>query len=362
MKIYHLLAKQTKLEPISGDRINEIVFLKTLSRDHEVYYNNQRFVPDQPDFGLADLPIAAPHDDYDLYIVRNNIDVFLQLPRPKVWIACPYNAKAFEEADAVATFNRAWQERLQHFHSDPDLFDFFSGWYPKDMVAPKQVINLGQVLDASFTPRHGSSDHFRYRARFGFGFVVGYFGRIVDETLPRDYLSILPRLEEEIPELCTVFAGSIRVPLPSRSIRALGTIPFADMPDATSACDVVLSNEQPAANWAGSAKPLEAMACGIPILLTARPSRVEQLGEDYPLFYEGKDDLCQKMLALRRDRDFYEQVRRRMLHKARSFFPGARADELNRTLREFVQGGGQTQDSRRGHARHDTNTPLELPE
>ncbi len=355
MKIYHLLAKQTKLEPISGDRINEITFLKTLSRDHEVYYNNQRFVADQPDFGLNDLPIVAPNGDYDLYIVRNNIEVFLQLPRPKVWIACPYNEEAFKEADAVATFNRAWQERLQRFHSDPDMFDFFSGCYPKDMVAPKQVINLGQVLDESFEPRHGSTGHFRYRARFGFGFVVGYFGRIVDETLPRDYLSILPRLEQEIPELCTVFAGSIRVPLPSRSIRAVRTIPFAEMPDATSACDVVLSNEQPAANWAGSAKPLEAMACGIPILLTARPSRVEQLGGDYPLFYEGRDDLYQKMLTLWRDRDFYEHVRRRMLRTARSFFPGARADELNRTLQELVQGGSQTQDSRHRRTRHCTN-------
>ena len=47
--------------------------------------------------------------------------------------------------------------------------------------------------------------------RFGLGLVVGYFGRIEDETLPRHYLGILPRLEEEIPKVSMVFAGSEKV-------------------------------------------------------------------------------------------------------------------------------------------------------
>lgn len=337
MKIYHLLAQQTHLKPISGDRINELNFLDVLSRFASVYYNEQLFDPEAPDFGLKDQPINVPTDKYDLYIVRNNPEVFMQLPHPKIWVAYPYHAEAFAAADAVGTFNDAWKKGLENFHSDSDSHAFFCGAYPKDMVAPKRVVNLRQVLRDEFERKDDTFLNFRYKARFGYGFTVGYFGRIEEETLPKDYMAILPELKTAIPSLNTVFAGSIRIPLNEPSILNVTSIPFAEMPYATTACDVLLGNEQPEANWAGSAKPLEAMGCQVPMVLSKRPSRVDQLGADYPLYYESREELRDLLIRLHRDSTFYTQVQQQMKDRSERFKPKHIATELERDLTQLLE-------------------------
>lgn len=336
MKIYHLLSNLTHLAPISGDRLNEINFLKTISHFADVYYNNQRFYPDQPDFGLKDLPIEVPPPGYDLYIVRNNHDLFEQVPRPKVWVAYPYCETAFRDADAVIAFNETWAKGIREFNEKPDYYDFFCGAFPRDMVKPKRCISIGQGLDENFSPKHNSSKTFRYRARFGYGFTVGYFGRIVKETIPYDYLSVLSELERQIPGISTVFAGSVRTAIPSPSVQTASSIPFADMPYAISACHVLLANEQPESNWAGSVKPLEAMGCGIPIVLSKRGSRLDQLGRDYPLFYETASELRNHILRLYNDTDFYDDVRKYLLKRAPAFYTPSRVKELEPIIRDLA--------------------------
>jgi len=337
MKIYHLLAFQPKLEANSGDRINEINFLKALSQFAEVYYNNQRFLPDEPDYGLTATEIEEPRTDCDIYYVRNNIEVFKKIKGKKIWLSYPYDEDGFREADAVSAFNEAWRSGLEHFHQDPEMFDFFCGAFPKDMIPPKKVINIRQVLAEHFEPKQGSQLHFRYRACFGYGFTVGYFGRIVEETLPVGYLSILPELKKEIPELNTVFAGSIRIPLEEKSIINVKYIPFEEMPYATSACDILLGNEQPEANWAGSAKPLEAMACGVPFVMSRRPARVNQLGEDYPLFYDTKEELKELILKLYKDREFFQRISKELIAKAQEFYPEQMGKYLKGEMEKFLE-------------------------
>lgn len=336
LKIYHLLTTQKRLQPVSGDRINETNLLIALSQFADVYYNNQLFKPSEPDYGLSDKEIEIPGTDYDLYIVRNNLEVFKAIKGKKIWLSYPYNQEAFEVADAVTTFNQAWKDGLDRFHSDESMYDFFCGAFPKEMIQPKAVLNIKQVLGRHFEPKQGTPLHFRYRARFGYGFTIGYFGRIEEETLPKDYLSIVGELQEKIPELNTVFAGSIRIPLSEKSIINVKTIPFEEMPYATSACDILLGNEQPEANWAGSAKPLEAMACGIPIIVTKRPSRVNQLGEDYPLYYSTAEELRDLILKLYADRSFYEDVRKNIISGAQAYYPENIAAYLQKVITEFI--------------------------
>lgn len=336
MKIYHLLAKQPILKPISGDKINEINFLKALSTFAEVYYNNQRFLPDEPDFGLDAEEIYEPMDGCDIYYVRNNIEVFEKIKGRKIWFSYPYDEEGFKTANAVSTFNLAWKEGLDTFHQDPSRYDFFCNAFPKNMIQPKGVINVKQVLGDHFESKHGTHLHFRYKACFGYGFTIGYFGRIVEETLPKDYLSIIDDLKSEISILNTVFAGSIRVPLEEQSIINVKYIPFEEMPYATSACDILLANEQPEANWAGSAKPLEAMACGVPIIVSKRPARVNQLGEDYPLYYSSPQELKELILKLYKDSVFYKEVQSRLIAKARAFYPEQIAGYLKQELETFI--------------------------
>ncbi|PCJ81368.1 MAG: hypothetical protein COA57_14245 [Flavobacteriales bacterium] len=332
MKIYHLLSSVKRLEPTSGDKINEINLLRALSLFSDVYYNNQYFSSNDPDYGLKEAEITVPSEKFDLYYIRNNIEIFRQLPHPKVWVALPYNEEAFKSADAVLTFNEPWKRGLEQYNDDSKYYSFFSGVYPKKIIAPKKVINIGQVLNEAFQPGINGFPLFRYKAKYGMGFTVGYFGRITEETMPRDYLSVLPQLKKQIQNLETVIAGSIRTEIPDKSIRISRPIAFEEMPCATTACDVILANEQDEANWAGSAKPLEAMGCGIPIILTKRPSRVTQLGEEYPLFYTSADDMAQKIIKLYNDKEFYKEVSRYMIERAQQFYPEARAKDLKQKL------------------------------
>ena len=108
------------------------------------------------------------------------------------------------------------------------------------------------------------------------------------------------------------------------------------MPSATAACDVLLSNEQPEANWAGSVKPLEAMACGVPIVLSKRPSRVDQLGEDYPLYFNNEDDLAQKVVRLYEDKPFYADVQRYLRERSVRFLAKSRATDLEAKFRALL--------------------------
>jgi hypothetical protein len=151
LRIYHLLTKQTTLVPDRGDKINEISFLTALSQFADVYYNEQRFQPDLPDYGIQNKPIRPPKGHYDLYIIRNNLEIFRACPHPKVWVASPYIQEAFEEADAVFTFTEAWKHGLENFNTLPDAAStYFHDNYPADLKVPQKVINIGQTVSLIF--------------------------------------------------------------------------------------------------------------------------------------------------------------------------------------------------------------------
>lgn len=338
LKIYHLLAKQFQLEPISGDRLNEMNFIRALDRFSTVFYNDNE-VEDikAKSFGSSKNSIAQPKEKCDLYYVRNNPEIFADLPSPKVAVAYPYNEEVFREADAVITFNNAWKEGLERYNDDAEMPAFFCGAYPEKIVAPKKVISFGQVLDSRFVDVPENFLLHRYKAKFGYGFTVGYFGRIEEESVPWDFVECIDELKKKIDNLSVIFAGSIRIDMPHKSIQNAGKIPFNEMPFATSACDVILGNEQCEANWAGSAKPMEAMACGVPIVLRRRPSREDQLGKDYPLFYEDKDHLMELMVRLRTEAGFYKEISESLKEASKQYYPDAMAKELESAIRDFIK-------------------------
>lgn len=335
-KIYALLGTSTCLPARGGDLINEARFFRTLSAFADVYYNGQLFRADAADYGLKDIPIHVPTAGYDLYYVRANKAVFEQLPHPKACLALPYDEDIYEEADALFTTTKTWADMLTKFSPDFPPRSWLKGWYGNEIVSPKRVINIGQTADPSFRPCTGHFEAFRYRAMFGFGFIIGYFGRIAPDTFPGSYFQALPKLKDAIDHLGTIIAGNITVEIP-KSVRVVGRISYSKMPYALNACDLVLYDGGDDGNWAGSGKVVDAISCGVPIVLPRKIARMEQLGEDYPMFCDSGDELARKVTRFAKDEGFRSEVKARVLELAETFRPQARALILEPEILSLIQ-------------------------
>jgi glycosyltransferase involved in cell wall biosynthesis len=326
-RIYALLGSSTCLPPRGGDLINEARFFRTLSEFADVYYNGQRFQPEAEDYGLKDIPIEIPSDGYDLYYVRGNKEVFEQLPHPKVCLALPYDEEIYRKADALFTTTGTWADMLTGFSSDYPPRSWLKGWYGDEILVPKCVINIGQTADPAFRQHPDHFETFRYKAMFGFGFIVGYFGRIAPDTVPHTYFEALPKLKETIAHLTTVVAGNITVDIP-RNLRVVDRIQYHHMPYALNACDLVLYDCGDDGNWAGSGKVIDAISCGVPIVLPRKVARIEQLGEDYPMFCDSPEELESRVIKYVKDEGFRSEVQARVLELAETFRPRQRAEAL----------------------------------
>lgn len=117
LKIYCLLATLPVLNPNRGDIINEINLYKTLSLFADVYYNDQLFTPDLPNFGIVNRRISVPKRKYDLYYVRNHRQMFMKLPHPKIYLGTPYHDEVFRDADGIVVMTESWKV---DFESDRD--------------------------------------------------------------------------------------------------------------------------------------------------------------------------------------------------------------------------------------------------
>lgn len=335
-KIYALLASATHLPPQGGDRINEARFLSALSTFADVYYNQQLFKPDAENFGLEDIPIEVPSDNYDLYYVRANKAVFEQLPHPKAYLGLPYDADVYRTADAVFTTTATWADMLQRFSPEYPPKSWRKGWYEDDIVRPRRIINIGQTADSAFRPEPSHFETFKYRAIFGYGFVIGYFGRIGPDTVPNTYYGAVSKLHQNIPHLTTIFAGNITVPVP-KHIRVVERIPYSQMPYAINACNLVIYDCGPDGNWLGSGKVIDAIRCEVPILLPRTAIHLDLLGEDYPLFSSDSDELARKILQFYNDKGFEKDVRARIALLSEELSPQRQIEIIKPKIISLIQ-------------------------
>jgi glycosyltransferase involved in cell wall biosynthesis len=336
LKIYALLAKSAWLPMTGGDIINEMRFLRALSEFSDVYYNNNLFRPNEPMFGLPEGPITPPRQDCDLYYVRSNIGIYRSCPRPRAALGLPYDEEVFSTADAIFTTTTTWKEMLERYSPDWPPRSWVADWYGPTITKPKRIIDIGQVSDPRFVPQIGHPLTFRYRAMFGYGQIVGYFGRIDPETVPASYLAALPGLCQKLPKLTTIFAGNIRIQLP-REVKVVPRIAYEEMPYAISACDLLLYDCADTGNWAGSGKVIDAISCGVPVLMARRKARYEQMGEDYPLFFDSQRDLEQKVERFFTDAAFREELRARVIELAEPFRTEVVAERLEPIIRSLIE-------------------------
>ena len=104
------------------------------------------------------------------------------------------------------------------------------------------------------------------------------------------------------------------------------------MPFVTSAFDCLLYDQDDTGEWLGSAKVLEAMSCGIPVLARPHAARIEQLGENYPLFYETAQDVERLLVRLERDPSWRDEISAQLLERSSRY---SEPEVARRLKREF---------------------------
>lgn len=289
-RIFCLLGKETSLEPISGDRINEINLMKSLSVNYDVFYNGVLFDGSSNFLGRSDGKIHIPKKgEFDIVYIRNNREVFLKAPHPKIWFASPFDEQCFAEADAIACMTRPWRDRLQRYsHLD---FEYFDCSYPYDMRAPQKCILFPQSIEVNAEISITRNRSFRRITNILFNkksknkFSLKHFGPIRQSNYPHHLVDFLKRDKAIASTVDAIAIGAGKKVKLDNTIRKIGRIPADRVKYELESADAIWYHQHRSGNIAGSLKVLEAMAAGIPILLPRWDARVEELGVDYPYFW-----------------------------------------------------------------------------
>ena len=298
LKIYYLLANGSELQPISGDRINEINVIKALLKNFDVYYNGEKCHPADRSYGRTDGVITVPKlGEYDLVYVRNNKEVFLQAPSPKLWFASPFDQDCFDAADGIVCMTQPWKDRLATYSAQD--YEYFVEMYPKDMVAPEHCLLFPQVIDLPGNDTIAAIRVKKDQPKQRSGFLAKTFGKTTKSlpTLrhfgpvrPSNYPHQLVHLLEEHEGLASRFSAECvgpgkRLAIPESLVsidRVEPEIAFEMLVNS----DAVWYNQDESGNVAGSLKVLEAMAAGVPVLAPRYDARSVELGAEYPFFWE----------------------------------------------------------------------------
>lgn len=277
--IYYLLGKNPYIIPKTGDQISEINIINSINQFNVVYYNNNLF-------GTRFAKINDPAPGYPYYFVRNNKDIFLKIKNDskniKIYFGSPYDEKAFNFANYISVYTDSWRDKLING------WDFPYNAYP-DNFKIKNVISIKQCIDDRFHPRNKYHSKTKLiRKKIGGNFIIGHFGRVTQSCYPYLFDYNIKYLKNKYSGVRFLFAGndSIKNTYHNKYV-TYENYAYQDVPYAVAACDLILYNYNDLqGHIAGSMKVLEAMATGVPILLPRYDSREEELGVDYPLFYE----------------------------------------------------------------------------
>ncbi len=335
LKIFCQYINYPSLSPTSGDKINEIRFYRALSEFADIYYNDHLVDWSSDELGVPGK-LNPPSRQYDLYYVRGNHELLQSLPHPKATMAYPYDPKSFAEVDAVFVTTQAWSDLLKQHNGSVAVQQKLAKWYPEQIEMPRNIVNIQQTIDPMFCEEPSSAELLYWRARTTGAPVFGFFGRVTEETIPRDLLNAIEYVrdvEKSTVSPLAAFSGSIRTKLPN-SVLNLGTIAYRDMPKVIRVCHGTLGQSCKDSDYLGSGKILDSIACGTPIITKENLVRVEQLGAEYPGLFNTQEQANEILLKLCTDEDFVSEVRSYLLSRRSSFLPKASGNRIRDRLIE----------------------------
>ena len=322
LKIWCAFLDRATLSFSKGDSIGEMRILRMLSEFADVYYNGQLARPGDREFGRGET-IETPNDEYDLYYVRANNELFLKLPHPKVCMAYPYDKVVFEAADGLVVTTDIWKRIITDMETRARHRDFFDKWYPEDAVFPDGIIQFRQIVDPDFGG--GSLDRRQvnaWRFRLTNADVLGFYGRLAKDALPYTVMEALALMEEETRPVLA-FGGRFRQDLreePDLLAKHLyiGAVDYTEMPKLLSATFCTLAGESVDDRVLGSNKILDSISVGTPVICKRNPVRDEYLGADYPGLFTNTEEAADRINSLLSDGAFRKRLKDETINAAQN--------------------------------------------
>jgi len=306
--IYFLHSSIPIIQPISGDQITEISIMKCLSLYYNVYYNNQLIDFNKPNLGLTKEVVELPNKEYDYYWIRNNDNILLNCKGIKIRCGAPYTEESYKKSDIIVCYSKSWEEKLNNYNIKYVESD---NLYPKSkIIIPKKTITIYQTIDNRFYNRITESEKLYYRkilVKSNCDFLIAHFGRISKTCYPKHLLPAFDKLCKKYPNknIKLVFCAGknyFKIDINTKNPNIIinkNMIEHANIHKYIQSCDLITSDyNSPTADWGGCMHILESMACGIPILCGNFDVRKEQLGENYPFFwnkYANNDKIIKKI-------------------------------------------------------------------
>jgi glycosyltransferase involved in cell wall biosynthesis len=121
-------------------------------------------------------------------------------------------------------------------------------------------------------------------------FLIGVIGTIYDQNYPDSLLEIVRGLRKRYPSKnikIVIYSGNILKELPKENWIYVSRYKKTEQNRALLELDIIVNTWKAKPQiFSGSNKNLDAISLGIPLIAAKTPSYVEQLGEEYPLFYD----------------------------------------------------------------------------
>ena len=337
LKIFVGLALQKDLSRLGGDVLNETECYRKMSSFADVFYNGQLIQWDEPNYGIEARELSIPDETFDLYYLRNSPHLYNDCPGPLMIMGHPYDANIWKMVDGIVVTNYFWKNYLQTYNDRTSNRLKKDPWYPDSIVQPKHIVVLEQSITPQMRPQRNSTISKLYRYSFGDGFNIGYLGRIDPTSYPYHVTEAIKEIRSKDNRVTFTFLGNIRdVTIPDW-IQIYYRQPIERMPDVVSAFDCLIYDQDDGGHYLGSNKCLEAMACGVPILVRRHGSRIEQLGQNYPLYYDSTEEAESLIVKLKDDQNFSSQISQYLLERSSYFFRESVAQRIKDEVHAFLK-------------------------
>ncbi|GGA11225.1 glycosyltransferase family 4 protein [Dyella caseinilytica] len=290
-------------------------------------YNDDAVLPDAPPAGMASVATL-----YDL-IPLHDPDAYLGHPRVHEWYKQGVNMlRRYDLLLAISEWVR--QDAIERLH-----------------LPPERVVNIGSAVDGSFRApevnpliseelrrQHGITRPFvlysgGFDPRKNVAALIQAFGKLPEALRARHQLVIVGRISDE--DKLRLDAATRKAMLPPDSVIYTGFAPDGDLVRLYAECALFVF---PSLLEGFGLPPLEAMACGAPVIASNAASLPEVISRRDALFDPTLvDSISERMECVLANPAFAEELRNYALERAASFSWNSVAGRAQDALQDLAK-------------------------